>query len=149
MASVNRIALVGHVGAPAELRYRTNGSAVTLFRLATDRMRASGPRAEEAGGADWHTVEVEGGLGLARNDAARRASVLLRKGTEAYVEGSLAYRVRGSGPVSGLEAVVLATRVEVLSQPAVAAGTDTQSDGADRPLAVGRVAVRKARRVGG
>jgi single-stranded DNA-binding protein len=143
VASVNRIILVGFVGAPSQLRYRTNGVAVTLFRLATDRPV---PRQERAGSAvaDWHTVEVEGGLGLARNDAARRASMLMRKGTEAYVEGSLLYRPKSGGVGAALEPVVLASRVEVLSQPLDADGPPAAGDGAAGRSAESRRARRKA-----
>lgn len=114
--SVNRIVLVGRVGAPAELRYRTNGVAVTLFRLATDRSAARG-QSDSIVATDWHSVEVEGGLGLARSDSAKRAAMLLQTGTEAYVEGSLLYRQAKPGVGGRPEAVVMATRVEILSQP--------------------------------
>lgn len=114
--SVNRIVLVGRVGAPAELRYRTNGVAVTLFRLATDRSAARG-QSESIVATDWHSVEVEGGLGLARNDSAKRAAMLLQTGTEAYVEGSLWYRQAKPGVSGRPEAVVMASRIEILSQP--------------------------------
>lgn len=147
MASVNRIVLVGHVGAPAELRYRTSGVAVTLFRLATARLGPRETRGLVPDAADWHTVEVEGKLGVARNDAAVRASMLMRTGTEAYVEGSLAYRPKGPGPKSGLEAVVLATRVEVLSQPPeLSASAGTDSEGSSRRLPGGKTSRREAGR---
>lgn len=114
--SVNRIVLVGRVGAPAELRYRTNGVAVTLIRLATDRSAARG-QSDSMVATDWHSVEVEGGLGLARNDSAKRAAMLLQTGTEAYVEGSLWYRQAKPGVSGRPEAVVIASRIEILSQP--------------------------------
>ncbi len=80
-ASVNRVLLVGKLGADPEVRYLPNGTPVATLFLATAerRRRADGAAVEQV---EWHRVSLYGNL-------AERARDLLRKGSQVYVEGRL------------------------------------------------------------
>ena len=85
MASVNKVILVGNLGADPETRYLPSGDAVANIRLATtDRYKdkASGEMKEAT---EWHRVVFNGRL-------AEIVGQYLRKGSQVYVEGSLRTR---------------------------------------------------------
>ncbi len=85
MASVNKVILVGNLGADPETRYMPSGDAVTNIRLATtDRYRdkASGDMKELT---EWHRVAFFGKL-------AEIAGQYLRKGSQVYIEGRIRTR---------------------------------------------------------
>lgn len=80
MASVNKVILVGNLGADPETRYMPNGDAVCNIRLATTESwkdKASGERKEIT---EWHRVVFYRRL-------AEIAGEYLRKGSSVYVEG--------------------------------------------------------------
>lgn len=81
MASVNKVILVGNLGADPEVRYLPNGEAVVNLRLATtDQWKDKDGNKQEA--TEWHRVVFFG----------RQAEVCgqyLKKGKQIYVEGSL------------------------------------------------------------
>lgn len=85
MASVNKVILVGNLGADPETRYLPSGDAVTNLRLATtDRFKdkASGDMKELT---EWHRVAFFGRL-------AEVAGEYLKKGSSVYVEGRIRTR---------------------------------------------------------
>ncbi|RKP58852.1 single-stranded DNA-binding protein [Pararobbsia silviterrae] len=85
MASVNKVILVGNLGADPETRYLPSGDAVTNVRLATtDRFKdkASGDMKEMT---EWHRVAFFGRL-------AEIAGEYLKKGSSVYVEGRIRTR---------------------------------------------------------
>lgn len=85
MASVNKVILVGNLGADPETRYLPSGEAVTNIRIATtDRWKdkASGEMKEAT---EWHRISFFGRL-------AEIAGEYLKKGSQVYVEGSLRTR---------------------------------------------------------
>lgn len=85
MASVNKVILVGNLGADPDARYMPSGDAVTTVSLATtDRYRdkSSGQTREIT---EWHRVVFFGRL-------AEIASEYLRKGSPLYVEGKIRTR---------------------------------------------------------
>ena len=75
--TINKVELLGRVGADPEMRYTASGTAVTQVRLATDRGRKNG---EDA--TDWHTVVVWDKLGEA-------VAQYVEKGQRLYVAGRL------------------------------------------------------------
>lgn len=79
--SVNKIILLGFVGADPDLRFPEKDSAVAAFPLATSEMRGS-PAVEIT---EWHRVVMYG-------DNARFAEKYIRKGSRLFVEGKLMYR---------------------------------------------------------
>lgn len=85
MASVNKVILIGNLGADPESRFAPSGDAVCNIRLATTeswRDKASGERREAT---EWHRISFFGKL-------AEIAGQYLRKGSQVYIEGSLRTR---------------------------------------------------------
>ncbi|HEX7906734.1 MAG TPA: single-stranded DNA-binding protein [Paraburkholderia sp.] len=85
MASVNKVILVGNLGADPEMRHFPSGDAVTNIRLATtDRWKdkASGEMKEAT---EWHRVVFIGRL-------AEVVAEYCKKGTSMYLEGSIKTR---------------------------------------------------------
>lgn len=79
---VNKVILVGNLGADPETRYTGAGTAVCELRLATSEQwtdKQTGQRQERV---EWHTVSLFGRL-------AEVAGEYLRKGRQVYVEGQL------------------------------------------------------------
>ena len=82
---VNKVILIGNLGADPETRYTASGSAVTNIRLATAeswRDRQSGERQERT---EWHRVVFFSRL-------AEIAAEYLRKGSQCYIEGRIQTR---------------------------------------------------------
>ena len=75
--TINKVELLGRVGADPEMRYTQGGTPVTQVRLATDRYRRDG---EDA--TDWHTIVVWDKLGEA-------VAEYVEKGQRLYVAGRL------------------------------------------------------------
>jgi single-strand DNA-binding protein len=85
MASVNKVILVGNLGADPETKYLPSGDAVTNVRIATtDRWKdkASGEMKEAT---EWHRIAFFGRL-------AQIAGEYLKKGSQVYVEGRIRTR---------------------------------------------------------
>jgi len=85
MASVNKVIIVGNLGADPETRYLPSGEAVTNIRVATTdkwKDKASGEMKEAT---EWHRISFFGRL-------AEVAGEYLKKGSQVYVEGSLRTR---------------------------------------------------------
>ena len=85
MASVNKVIIVGNLGADPETRYTPGGDAVTNIRVATTdkwKDKASGEMKEAT---EWHRIAFFGRL-------AEVAGEYLKKGSQVYVEGSLRTR---------------------------------------------------------
>ncbi|CBJ39233.1 ssDNA-binding protein, controls activity of RecBCD nuclease [Ralstonia solanacearum CMR15] len=85
MASVNKVIIVGNLGADPETRYMPSGDAVTNIRVATtDRYKdkASGEMREAT---EWHRIAFFGRL-------AEIAGEYLKKGSQVYIEGRLKTR---------------------------------------------------------
>jgi single-strand DNA-binding protein len=83
--SVNKVILVGHLGADPEVRYTQGGTAVANLRIATNESytdRASGEKVERT---EWHRVVAWGKL-------AEIVGQYLTKGRQIYIEGQLQTR---------------------------------------------------------
>ena len=76
--TINRVELLGRVGADPEMRYSQSGTAVAPLRLATDRRRQNGDTE-----ADWHSVVCWG-------KQAEAVAEYVKKGNRLFVAGSLA-----------------------------------------------------------
>ncbi len=85
MASVNKVILVGGLGADPETRYMPNGDAVTNIRMATTESwkdKASGEKREIT---EWHRV-------VFYRKRAEIAGQYLKKGSSVYIEGRIRTR---------------------------------------------------------
>lgn len=86
MTSLNKVMLIGNLGADPEIRSFQNGGKVANFRIATKETwkdRNTGERQERT---EWHSIAVhpEGLVGVVER--------FLRKGSKVYVEGQLQTR---------------------------------------------------------
>lgn len=85
MASVNKVIVVGNLGADPETRYLPSGEAVTNIRVATTDRWKDKTSGEMKEATEWHRVSFFGRL-------AEVAGEYLKKGSQVYVEGSLRTR---------------------------------------------------------
>jgi len=85
MASVNKVIIVGNLGADPETRYLPSGDAVTNIRVATTDRYKDKQSGEMREATEWHSISFFGKL-------AEIAGQYLRKGSQVYVEGSLRTR---------------------------------------------------------
>lgn len=85
MASVNKVILVGNLGADPESRYMPNGDAVCNVRLATTESWKDKSSGEKKEITEWHRVVFYRRL-------AEIAGQYLKKGTPVYVEGRIRTR---------------------------------------------------------
>lgn len=84
MASVNKVILIGNLGADPETRYLPSGDAVTNIRVATtEKWRDKGGEQQEH--TEWHRIAFFGKL-------AEIAGEYLKKGSPVYVEGRIRTR---------------------------------------------------------
>ncbi|UCG51253.1 MAG: single-stranded DNA-binding protein [Candidatus Latescibacterota bacterium] len=84
MSGVNKVILVGNLGADPQLRYTPNGTAVANFNLATTE-RFTNRNGEREARTEWHRV-------VAWAKLAEICSEYLKKGKQVYVEGRLQTR---------------------------------------------------------
>lgn len=84
MGSVNKVILVGNLGADPELRYTPSNKPVANMRVATTEVYKDkgGQRQEKT---EWHRITVWG-------DMAENCNKYLSKGRSVYVEGRLQTR---------------------------------------------------------
>ncbi len=82
--TLNKMMIIGNLGADPELRYTPSGKAVTNLRVAVNSNRR-GPDGEWVEETLWLRVEVW-------DQAAERAAEQLRKGNKVYAEGELRAR---------------------------------------------------------
>jgi len=81
---MNKVILMGRLGADPEMRYAASGKAVTKLRLATDS--GFGDRKQ----TDWHSI-------VAFDKTAESCGKYLAKGLRVLVEGRISYRKADDG----------------------------------------------------
>jgi len=79
---INKVILVGNLGADPETRYTASGSAITNIRVATSESWRDKQTGEKQERTEWHRVVFFSRL-------AEIAGEYLRKGSQVYIEGSL------------------------------------------------------------
>jgi single-strand DNA-binding protein len=84
--SVNKVILVGNLGADPEVKSFQNGGKVCNIRIATSENWKDRNTGEKKERTEWHTVAIfsEGLAGVAER--------FLRKGSKVYIEGQLRTR---------------------------------------------------------
>ncbi len=110
MAGLNKVMVIGNLGADPEMRYTADGNALTSFRVAASRNYTTpdGERREET---EWFSV-------VAWRKLAEQCSQFLQKGRRVYVEGRL--RTRSWDTPEGQKRYrteVVADRVLFLDRP--------------------------------
>jgi single-strand DNA-binding protein len=82
---INKVILVGNLGADPETRYMPSGSAVTNIRVATTESWKDKDTGDQQERTEWHSVAFFGRL-------AEIVAEYLHKGSQVYIEGKLRTR---------------------------------------------------------
>ena len=82
---INKVIIVGNLGADPETRYMPSGSAVTNLSVATSETWKDKQTGEQKERTEWHKVAMF-------NRLAEIAAEYLRKGSQVYIEGKLRTR---------------------------------------------------------
>ncbi|MCL4500252.1 MAG: single-stranded DNA-binding protein [Deltaproteobacteria bacterium] len=109
MAGVNKVILVGNLGADPEIRYTAGGTAVCRLSIATSRRYTDkqGNRQEETA---WHRVDVWGKM-------AETCGQYLSKGRQVYIEGRLKYGSYEKDGVKHYTTDIVAENMQLLGSP--------------------------------
>ena len=84
--SINKVTLIGNLGADPEIRQTQDGNPIANLRVATNetwRDKATGERRERV---EWHRVTIF------NESLARISEQYLKKGSKVYIEGQLQTR---------------------------------------------------------
>jgi single-strand DNA-binding protein len=120
MGSVNKVILVGNLGADPELKYTPTSRPLCNLRIATtDVFKDKGGQRQER--TEWHRVTVWG-------DAAENCSKYLSKGRSVYIEGRLQTRTYDKDGQKHYATDVVADRVVFLGS-----GSGAGAEGGARP----------------
>jgi single-strand DNA-binding protein len=84
MSGVNKVILVGNLGADPQIRYTPQGTAVANFSLATTE-RFTNKNGERESRTEWHRIVAWGRLAEICNE-------YLKKGKQIYIEGRIQTR---------------------------------------------------------
>jgi single-strand DNA-binding protein len=82
---VNKVIIVGNLGADPDTKYMPSGAAVTNLSVATNESWKDKQTGEQKDRTEWHRVAMFGRL-------AEIAAEYLRKGSQVYIEGKLRTR---------------------------------------------------------
>ena len=82
---INKVILVGNLGADPETRYMPSGKAVTNIRIATSESWKDKQTGDKQERTEWHSIVMFDKLG-------EIAAEYLRKGSQVYIEGRLRTR---------------------------------------------------------
>ena len=85
MAGINKVILVGNLGAKPEVKYASNGNAIANLSVATSDSWTDKNTGQKQERTEWHRVSLFGKL-------AEIAGQYLDKGSKVYVEGKLQTR---------------------------------------------------------
>ena len=107
---LNKVMLIGHLGADPELRYTQSGAAVVSLSLASTE-RWKGPDGQPQEHTEWHRIVAWAGL-------AEICHQYLKKGSRVFVEGKLRTKKwqdqngadRYTTEIEGLELQMLGSR---------------------------------------
>ena len=80
---VNKVIIVGTLGADPDTSYAPSGSAITKLSIATNESWKDKETGEQKEKTEWHRISMFGRL-------AEISAEYLRKGSQVYIEGKLA-----------------------------------------------------------
>jgi len=125
MASVNKVILIGNLGADPELRFTPSGAAVANFNIATtERWKDKDGQPQER--TEWHRI-------ILWSRQAEIAKEYLRKGSSVYIEGRIQNRsYEDKDGIKRYVTEVIGQRMQLLgSRP----GAPSEGGGAEPPPA--------------
>lgn len=113
---VNKVILIGNLGADPEVRYMPNGGAVTTIRLATSETWKDQQTGQQQERTEWHRVVFYRRL-------AEIAGEYLKKGGKVYIEGSLRTRKWQKDGQDQYTTEIIADEMQMLDRSAGAGAT--------------------------
>ena len=111
MAGINKVILIGNLGADPEVKYLSNGTTVANFRIATTENRVNRTSGEKTTITEWHRIVAFGRL-------AEICGEYLNKGKQVYIEGRI--RTRSWEDKEGnrkFTTEIVATQMQMLGAP--------------------------------
>ena len=125
MSGVNKVILIGNLGADPEVRHLQNDVTVANFNLATSETYKDRTTGEKREQTEWHRVVVWRGL-------AEVVEKYVRKGSKVYVEGKLRTRKWEKDGIERYTTEIMADELTMLDRPS---GYDQGQATAPRPAA--------------
>jgi len=119
MSGVNKVILIGNLGADPEIRHLQDGVSVANFNLATSEYfkdKNTGERREQT---EWHRV-------VAWRRLAELTEKYLKKGSKVYIEGKLRTRKWEKDGVDRYTTEIMADEMTLLDRPANTGGAPEQ-----------------------
>ena len=111
MSTVNKVILIGNVGADPEVRYLDRGMALATFSLATvDKGYPMPDGSEVPDRIEWHAIVLW-------RQMAEWAEHYLKKGMKIYVEGKLQTRHWEKDGIVRSKTEIIADTVKILYNP--------------------------------
>lgn len=111
--TVNKVILIGRLGADPEIRYTPSGRAVSNFRIATNETwkNKDGQQQERT---EWHSIVIW-------DKQAEIAAEYLKKGSHVYIEGRLQTRSwEGQDGAQRRTTEIVAQRMQMLDKKGAA-----------------------------
>ena len=119
---INKVILVGNLGADPETRYTPSGMAITSIRVATSESWKDKQTGEQQERTEWHRIKFFGRL-------AEIAGEYLKKGSQVYVEGKLRTEEYEKDGVKRYSTDVIADEMQMLGSRAGAGGGGGEGGG--------------------
>lgn len=138
--SLNKVMLIGNLGADPEVRSTNNGSRVATVSLATSR-QWTGQGGEKQEKTEWHRVVLWNNKGAQLADFAEK---YMKKGDRIYVEGRVEYRTWEDREKQTRYTTEIIAREVILLSPRGGGGAGGAGGSAGSVEAAGELARAKA-----
>jgi single-strand DNA-binding protein len=129
MAGVNKVILIGNLGADPEVKYASSGTTIATFRVATSENRVNRSSGEKTTFTEWHRIVAFGKL-------AEICGEYLNKGKQVYIEGRI--RTRSWEDKDGnrkFTTEIVASQMQMLGAPAgPSAGAPVGAPGLEKEI---------------
>ena len=109
MAGINKVILVGRLGADPVIRYTPDGTAVANFSIATSSKWKDKDSGRTKESVEWHRI-------VAWNKLAEICGEYLEKGRQVYVEGKLKTRSWTKDKITRYTTEIIANDVQFLGR---------------------------------
>ena len=120
---INKVILIGNLGADPEVRFMPSGGAVANVRVATNETWKDRQSGEQQERTEWHRVVLFGQLG-------ELAQKYLRKGSRIYIEGRLQTRKwQGQDGQDRYQTEIVANDMQMLDGRGAASGGTSEAPG--------------------
>jgi single-strand DNA-binding protein len=110
MSGVNKVILIGNLGADPEIRHLQNGVSVANFRIATSETFKDKNTGEKREQTEWHSIVAWRGL-------AEITEKYLKKGSKVYIEGKLRTRKWEKDGIDRYTTEIMADEMTLLDRP--------------------------------